>query len=98
MAVRWFGVYQETRVLRLAAAAELAAERASWGSMSGNGWQYQGDTTPTSLARPTATLVRQPEIGPPERNFPLSVVIGHGLFASTTIALVLLTAFGVGGS
>jgi hypothetical protein len=37
-------------------------------------------------------------IGPPERNFPLPVVIGHGMLAVTTLALVLLTALGVGGS
>jgi hypothetical protein len=36
--------------------------------------------------------------GPPERNFPLPVVITHGLFAVTTLALVVLTAMGVGGS
>lgn len=36
--------------------------------------------------------------GPPERNFPLPVVIAHGTFATATIALVVLTAFGVGGS
>ena len=36
---------------------------------------------------------------PPERNFPLPVVIGHGLFAGATIVLVLLTALGeLGGS
>ena len=35
---------------------------------------------------------------PPERHFPLPVVIGHGLFAAATITLVLLTAFGEGGS
>ena len=35
---------------------------------------------------------------PPERHFPLSVVIGHGLFAIVTIVLVLLTVLGVGGS
>lgn len=35
---------------------------------------------------------------PPERHFPLSVVIGHGVFALTTIVLVLLTTLGVGGS
>lgn len=35
---------------------------------------------------------------PPERHFPLSVVIGHGVFAFTTLALVLLTTLGVGGS
>jgi hypothetical protein len=36
---------------------------------------------------------------PPERNFPLPVVIGHGLFAGATIVLVVLTALGeLGGS
>lgn len=35
---------------------------------------------------------------PPERNFPLPVVIGHGVFAVTTLTLVLLTALGIGGS
>lgn len=35
---------------------------------------------------------------PAERYFPLTVVIGHGLFATTTVLLVLLTALGVGGS
>jgi manganese efflux pump family protein len=36
--------------------------------------------------------------GPPERHFPLPVVIGHGLFATVTIVLVVLTALNVGGS
>ena len=36
---------------------------------------------------------------PPERNFPLPVVIGHGLFAVATLVLVVVTAIGeVGGS
>ncbi len=35
---------------------------------------------------------------PPERHFPLPVVIGHGVFAFTTIVLVLLTTLGVGGT
>jgi len=39
----------------------------------------------------------QPE-GPPERNFPLPVVIAHGAFAVITLTLVLLAALGVGGS
>ena len=64
MAIRWSGVYRETRELRLQAAVD---------------------------GRPIG-------IGPPERNFPLPVVIGHGLFAVTTVTLVLLTALGVGGS
>ena len=35
---------------------------------------------------------------PPERHFPLPVVIGHGILATATIVLVLLTALGFGGS
>lgn len=35
---------------------------------------------------------------PAEGNFPLLVVLGHGMFAVTTLVLVLLTALGVGGS
>jgi hypothetical protein len=35
---------------------------------------------------------------PPERHFPVSVVIGHGIFAAATIILVVLTILGVGGS
>jgi hypothetical protein len=35
---------------------------------------------------------------PPERHFPVPVVVAHGTFAAATIVLVLLTAFGVGGS
>ena len=33
---------------------------------------------------------------PAEGNFPLAVVIGHGLFAAVTIVLVLLTVLGLG--
>jgi len=35
---------------------------------------------------------------PPERHFPVSVVIGHGLLAFTTVTLVLLSNLGVGAS
>lgn len=35
---------------------------------------------------------------PPERHFPVSIVIGHGIFATATIVLVVLTILGVGGS
>jgi uncharacterized membrane protein YqjE len=45
-----------------------------------------------------ATLELARDLGPPERNFPLPVVIAHGVFAAATITLVLLTALGVGGS
>jgi len=48
---------------------------------------------PAALGGPAA-----PREGPPERNFPLPVVVAHGTFATATIALVVLTALGVGGS
>jgi hypothetical protein len=35
---------------------------------------------------------------PAEGNFPVLVVVGHGMLAVTTLVLVLLTALGVGGS
>ncbi len=35
---------------------------------------------------------------PPEGNFPVVIVAAHGLFAGSTLTLVLLTALGVGGS
>lgn len=35
---------------------------------------------------------------PPERHFPLPVVIAHGIFAITTLILVLLTALSAGRS
>jgi hypothetical protein len=45
-----------------------------------------------------AVVERPLTLGPPERNFPLPVVIAHGFFALITITLVVLTACGVGGS
>ena len=33
--------------------------------------------------------------GPPERNFPVPVVVAHGVFAVATVVLVTLTAFGL---
>ena len=47
------------------------------------------------VAAPGPSLTRQ-AIVPPERNFPLPVVIIHGVLAVTTLVLVLLTALGVG--
>ena len=35
---------------------------------------------------------------PPERNFPVPVVVSHGILAVTTLVLVVFTALGVGGS
>ena len=46
-----------------------------------------------AVADPGPSLTRK-AIVPPERNFPLPVVIGHGILAVTTLVLVLLTALG----
>ena len=52
-----------------------------------------GGSVPANVPpRPIDVLV------PPERHFPLSVVIGHGVFALTTVTLVVMTTLGVGGS
>lgn len=97
MAVRWVGVYRETRTLRQVAVAEAGAGQPPV-SAPGPGGASSSVLESTPKARSLATLHRAPAIGPPERNFPLPVVVGHGIFAGTTIALVLLTALGVGGS
>lgn len=52
----------------------------------------------SSAAMPDYGNVVVRDIGPPERNFPLPVVVAHGAFAFATIGLVLLTTLGVGGS
>jgi manganese efflux pump family protein len=44
-----------------------------------------------------AVLAPAPAV-PPERNFPVAVVVSHGIFAVVTLALVVLTALGAWGS
>ncbi len=44
---------------------------------------------------PGPSLTRTATV-PPERNFPLPVVVAHGLLAVTTLVLVLFTALGAG--
>ena len=86
MAARWVVVYRAHRTPRLAVAA-TGAHSAS-----------------ASLFNPAATepsgaghVAQAGAPGPPERHFPLPVVIGHGIFATVTIVLVVLTALDVRG-
>jgi hypothetical protein len=86
MAARWVVVYRAHRTPRLAVAA-TGAHSAS-----------------VSLFNPAATepsgaghVAQAGAPGPPERHFPLPVVIGHGIFATVTIVLVVLTALDVRG-
>jgi hypothetical protein len=48
-----------------------------------------------AVANPGPSLTRT-TIVPPERNFPLPVVLGHGILAVTTLVLVLFTVLGPG--
>ncbi len=85
MAARWVVVYRSTAKpahARVAAAASAAGP----GGAAGAGRLGDGGE------RASEFLV------PPERHFPVPVVIGHGIFAFTTVVLVLLTTLGVGGT
>jgi hypothetical protein len=62
---------------------------------------YRAHRAPAAAATvPAMAFVPRltPEVpaAPAERNFPIVVVLTHGLFALVTIALVWLTAFGIG--
>lgn len=95
MAVRWLGVYRSStlpgRTVRLSSAAAGSAEA------PGDAWtQVQG--WPASGGGYAATTTATEITVPPERHFPVTVVIAHGVFALTTIVLVVLTVLGVAGS
>jgi hypothetical protein len=92
MAVRWIGVY---RAGPLPAPAAVAVAQPSAAGRTRDTWtpvQARATVGPGREGRPGELAV------PPERHFPLSVVIGHGVFAAVTIVLVLLTVLGVGHS
>ena len=62
---------------------------------------YRANAAPAGRRSPAGGTVASGTVAstvPPERHFPVAVVIGHGLFAVATLTLVLLTAFGEGGS
>jgi hypothetical protein len=84
MAVRWVTVYRtNARPVRVPARE---------GALVGAGAGAGPGAAAGPVDRPRDVLV------PPERHFPLLVVIGHGTFALVTVVLVLLTTLGVGGT
>jgi hypothetical protein len=85
MAARWVVVYRTHRAPRVALAAS--------GAHSAPASLFSA-TQPSGAGRDLSPRAA----GPPERHFPLPVVIGHGLFATVTIVLVVLTALKVRGS
>jgi hypothetical protein len=86
MAIRWVGVYREYRAIRRADAEQQA--------VSPPGAAGQLTIAPPGGATSVATITRPAQIGPPERNFPLPVVIAHGVFAVATLTMVLLILAG----
>lgn len=92
MASRWIGVYREYRAIRRAATEEQAISPASAASAAS---APAGGLPSAVSSRQIAALDRPVAIGPPERNFPLPVVIAHGVFAVATLTMVLLITFGV---
>ncbi len=95
MAVRWVGVYRAGPIRPPAAIMTRPATgprgpRDAW--TPSEAWAASESSLPGPEGRPGELTV------PPERHFPISVVIGHGVFAVATIVLVLLATLGLGGS
>jgi hypothetical protein len=101
----WAGylVFDEDRLAWIATAALGVA--VTLGTVMAIRWVAVYKASPAKAAFPllrqhsqVAVLDRPRREGPPERNFPLPVVVAHGAFATVTIVLVVLTVLGVGGS
>jgi hypothetical protein len=96
MAIRWVRVYRttEARPKRSAAAVPAPAGVGPGGAISvfDAARQREPASVSSNGVRPSSNL-----LVPPERHFPLAVVIGHGLFAVATVVLVVLTVLDLGG-
>ncbi len=97
-----WGIYLLTDTDRLAwVATFILAPVALFGFIMATRWivVYRTHEAPSGASVGSgARSARNWTAVPPERHFPLPVVIGHGVFAVITIVLVLLTTLGVGGS
>ena len=97
-----WGIYLLTNTDRLAwVALFILAPVAVFGFIMAARWivVYRTHAAPSAVAVGSgARSGRTWTTVPPERHFPLPVVITHGVFAAVTIVLVLLTTLGVGGS
>jgi hypothetical protein len=96
MAVRWIGVYRASP-LRSPAPALTGLQPGRVEVR--DAWTPRQALAASSIPGVASDQVRPGELAvPPERHFPVSVVIGHGVFAVATIVLVVLTLLGVGQS
>ena len=94
MATRWLRVYQSSArpAGRGGQARRPRAVVPGSPALAGPAGELASELTPAELAGSG-----QPPV-PPERSFPVPVVIFHGIFAAVTIVLVVLTALDIGGS
>jgi len=94
MATRWLRVYQSSE--RPAGRGSLLRRPQltvpGGQSLVSSAGELAGELAPGDVAGGG-----QPPV-PPERSFPVPVVIFHGIFATVTIVLVVLTALDIGGS
>jgi hypothetical protein len=94
MAARWLRVYQSSG--RPAGRGSLVRRPQAivpgGRALAGPAGELAGQLAPGELAGSGPPPV------PPERSFPVPVVIFHGIFATVTIVLVVLTALDIGGS
>lgn len=93
MASRWLVVYRSTTNQARQPVAAAAATAGPGGTVVGHLGDVGGGDSGGG-----AGGERRQFLMPPERNFPLAVVIGHGVFAMATVVLVLLTTLNIGGS
>jgi len=94
MAFRWYSVYKDTRQQRAVARLMLVS---SDGTLTADGTDISEGTV-ISEGRRAEIPKRFATEGPPERLFPLPVVLAHGFFAFLTIGVVALSVMGVSGS
>jgi hypothetical protein len=90
MAIRWIGVYRAWRRASAPAGpvpyAYGAYTLTAWARL--RAWPAGTAGSPSGQVRPWEVAV------PPERHFPVSVVIAHAILAVTTVVLVVLTVWG----
>ncbi len=92
MAVRWVKVYRASsppKRSRVLAGAGAGAGAGLGAGAAGAEGRRRGGFQPDENEHRSADVLL-----PPERHFPLPVVIGHGVFALTTVVLVLVSTLG----
>ena len=99
MAIRWIGVYQSRSLPPRPASWAKAVPAEASAVLRSRGGLFEPRQPQLATAGARAGAGASAELAvPPERHFPVTVVVGHGLLAVTTVTLVLLTTLGAFGS